>query len=532
MTWLSTQQAAELCAMDVSTIQKSVKQNKYQSRYVKGVGRGGRVLEVALESLPDYAQARYFDEPIPEETASTLMEYPATKRNTANLRAQIVNEYRASPLSPDEYIERHNQENPDNIITKSQFYRWRRYLRNNDNNIEALIDNRGGHNRGNSSISYEQAEFFEDLYLRQQKLSVQRCWELTKITFEDIPSVSTFERHVKRIPALQRILYREGEKALNDALPHIRRKREGVIDSNDIWFSDHHICDEFVRNKEGLFIRPWLTVFLDARSNKIVGFLVREADPNVTAVKQCLRMGMEQYGIPSILYVDNGADYKSKEMTADYPLSLCNQLGIRHIFATPYHPEAKGAVERFFGIYEDRFGRLWPTYAGSDAKKRPEVLSGPKKKVDAYLQEYAPTLEEYIESVNVYINEYNHTPSNGIDMFGECPDAIYYSRLQVKREVDPDVIRLLCGRTNIVRTVRENYVRYENQYYINDILLEHIGDKVYITYDPNDMRTISVFTIEGVLICNATDTGTSRPKRRRTKSVLQPYVDIPNTKEA
>ena len=49
-----------------------------------------------------------------------------------------------------------------------------------------------------------------------------------------------------------------------------------------------------------------MTVFYDARSNKVVSFLVRDASPNATAVKQCLRVGMERFGVPSEVYFDNG----------------------------------------------------------------------------------------------------------------------------------------------------------------------------------------------------------------------------------
>lgn len=57
MTWLTVKEAASICSSTESAIQKAVKQNRYDHCYVDGVGRGGRQLRVALESLSDTAQA-------------------------------------------------------------------------------------------------------------------------------------------------------------------------------------------------------------------------------------------------------------------------------------------------------------------------------------------------------------------------------------------------------------------------------------------------------------------------------------------
>lgn len=74
------------------------------------------------------------------------------------------------------------------------------------------------------------------------------------------------------------------------------------IASNDIWFSDHHLIDVFVKSTDGKkVIRPWLTVFFDARSSRVVGAVVKNADPNATTIKQCFRLGVEQNGVPSVL---------------------------------------------------------------------------------------------------------------------------------------------------------------------------------------------------------------------------------------
>ena len=52
MTWLTVKKIAALCDIDQSTVKKAVKAGRCQSRYVEGIGRGGRQLEIALETIP------------------------------------------------------------------------------------------------------------------------------------------------------------------------------------------------------------------------------------------------------------------------------------------------------------------------------------------------------------------------------------------------------------------------------------------------------------------------------------------------
>ncbi len=76
---------------------------------------------------------------------------------------------------------------------------------------------------------------FYSLYMTQQKRKVKLCYDLVKLIYPDIPSVSSFERRVRKIPRYSILYYREGPKIYNDA-----------------------------------------------RSNKVISFIVRDASPNAT----------------------------------------------------------------------------------------------------------------------------------------------------------------------------------------------------------------------------------------------------------
>lgn len=500
MEWLFVNEVSKLYSLTERAIREKAYKGDFGDldkgyRFIKGKGRGGKQIQIALESLPETAQARYHGEKQPQED---ILQYTGKQRAEADFRALVVAEYQHSGLSPDEYVEKFNVGNPpEDAITTSKLFRWQKQYR--EGGVAGLIDQRGGHNRGQTSIPEDAWEYFYSLSMTQQQRTVKRCYDLTLREFPDIPSVSAFERRVRQIPQYAILYYREGRKAFDDQLPSMERSKLDIA-SNDIWFSDHHLVDVFVRSADGRrVIRPWLTVFFDARSNRVIAFLVRDADPNATAIKQCLRIGMEQHGVPKEVYFDNGKDYRSKSFSSDYPKSLANQLGIGMIYATSYHGQAK-TVERFFGTFTDRFSRLLTTYTGQNAKERPECM----QTSNAEILKLAPTLEEYKQAVAAYMAEYNATPSTGRDMDGKSPDQVYYENLQEKRVIkDLDALRLLCGNSE-ERVVHKNGVTFKHNSYYNEALSSHLGERVIVTYDPANINKIAVFDLQNRAICMAT----------------------------
>ena len=488
MTWLTVREAASFCGVTDSAIKKAVQQNRYKHRYVNGMGRGGKQLRIALESLPEKAQALYRGEvPSPVD----ILQFTGKQRDEANAKAWVVEQYQHEGLSPDDFVSWFNSNNPaEDAITKSKLFRWQHKYQGKD--VAELIDRRGGHNRGKDTIPEDAWELFYSLYMTQQKRSVRLCHHITSMEYPDIPSYKAFERKIKTIPMYAILRYREGLKAFTDTLPYMERSKLDIA-SNDIWFSDHHLVDVFVKSADGTkVIRPWLTVFFDARSNRVMSFLVRNADPNATAVKKCFRLGVEKNGVPTEVYFDNGKDYRSSSFSKDYPMSLVNQLGVGTIYATPYHGAAK-TVERFFGTFTNRFSRRFKTYTGCNAKIRPEEMQIPNKEI----LPLAPTLDKFVELLTAYIDEYNQTPNSGIDMEGKCPDQVYAENLAIKR-----VVRLLCGNTE-ERVVNKSGVSIKNNHYYHDALLSHMGERVMVVYDPDDIEKMAVFDMKGRAICLA-----------------------------
>ena len=140
MTWLTVQEAASFCGITDSAIKKAAQQNRYQHCYVNGKGRGGKQLRIALESLPEYAQARYRGEVPPPVD---ILQFTGKQRDEANAKAWVVEQYQQKGLSPDDFVSWFNSHNPaEDAITKSKLFRWQHKYQGKD--VAGLIDRRGG----------------------------------------------------------------------------------------------------------------------------------------------------------------------------------------------------------------------------------------------------------------------------------------------------------------------------------------------------------------------------------------------------
>lgn len=68
-----------------------------------------------------------------------------------------------------------------------------------------------------------------------------------------------------------------------------------------------------------------------------------------------LNSAILKYGIPEAIYVDNGSQFKSRgERLNNFEL-FCQAYGIKMINQTPYHPQGKGKIERFYETVEKQF---------------------------------------------------------------------------------------------------------------------------------------------------------------------------------
>jgi transposase InsO family protein len=71
---------------------------------------------------------------------------------------------------------------------------------------------------------------------------------------------------------------------------------------------------------------------------------------NLPCLEDALRKAILKGGIPSIVYVDQGAVYRARQIRL-----LAARIGFQLVLATPFSPQGKGKVERSFGSIKSRF---------------------------------------------------------------------------------------------------------------------------------------------------------------------------------
>ena len=127
---------------------------------------------------------------------------------------------------------------------------------------------------------------------------------------------------------------------------------------NSLWQIDY--MDAIVVEDIGMV---YLALIIDDHSRKIVGgrFV---SDRTAYQALSVLRESIENHGIPSQIYSDQGKQFKSHLGRGFTHFEcVCKRLGIEPIFGTPNYPEGRGKIERLFGFIQDDF---IPEYRFSD----------------------------------------------------------------------------------------------------------------------------------------------------------------------
>lgn len=326
----------------------------------------------------------------------------------------------------------------------------------------------------------------------------------------------TVDRYIKGLNESMLAYGRKGNKYWEARfMPKIRRDKPEKV--NQIWFGDHHQFDVFVRTEDGKVMRPWATVWMDARSNCLVGTAI-SLNPNTDTIVRALDSAIYYktdspfYGLPEIIYIDNGKDYRSKRMEGaggvghneesigKLNLSLTEEngmlktLGIGVVHALPYRGWSK-TVERIFGTLERRYVQgVLPGWCGHNPTARPESLAEEIKK-GALL-----TYEEFvIYFYTKMLPEYHKLQNTE----GKSPLEIYESSERARDGMVPS--RELMASFKLERASRKitpEGIRLKKEMYTASFLEPYIGETVLIAYNKEDDESISIYR-KGIYIGEA-----------------------------
>lgn len=514
MTWLSTKEVATLLNYDESTIRKKIKKGEFKYQYISSnTGQGGKCMQILLESLPEQAQKAYYNQNSEECQPVVNTDFDATssqkeKGTTKGKAVRAYNKFLKQALeggmkkceAMEVFVTQWNNENPKFHIAKSSLRRWMKDSKRGD--PTKLIDKRGGHNRGESKIPEQYKKIFDGFYLRETKPPLLFCFKMTQLAAnkngDTIPGEKAFRNHVKNIPPAVITRYREGEKAYKDKYENFMGQDYESLHPNEVWVSDHHIWDVFVRISNGKggwkLVRLWGTYWIDKRTRKILSSYLRVESPNSDTVLYAFKLAVEQFGIPENVLLDNGKDYKAHDLFNQededrMESTLASGLGINTIFAIPYNAKAK-LIERFFRTAEGQLGKIFQSYAGSNAKQRPGNLK------DLDIMEY-PTIDKFIELHNWYVYEfYNNSPHTGEGMDGKSPNEMYAKLPFTKRIASEKVLHLCLMRVKGKRKVGREGIVFNNVQYDSKDGAErakYIDQKVIAKYDPEKPEVLYIY---------------------------------------
>ena len=289
------------------------------------------------------------------------------------------------------------------------------------------------------------------------------------------------------LPTLYRIFQRHGVDR-DVRLPTDRRKFETEL-VNDLWQSDCMHGPQVLQ--EDRLRKSYLFAILDDHSRLIphAQFYLAE---NLDSFRDCLLAALEKRGLPRRLYVDNGSAFRSHQLRYG-----CARLGVALLHTTPYTPEGKGKIERFFRTVRQRF--------------LPELPQ-------------APSLKELNEKLFAWIDSDYHARLHSST--GQTPLERYLAHLSLLRSAPRDLRDYF--RSVVRRKVdKDRTVSLRGKMY--EAPLGLIGKVVTLLFDERDPSRIEVLCEESSQgFLTPLDTAINSRVRRSARQMPELLPDAPS----
>lgn len=127
------------------------------------------------------------------------------------------------------------------------------------------------------------------------------------------PSYRTVLRHWEAMDEVRKRTLRMGaEKAAESLIQYQTRTVKGMFAMQQVEL-DGREFKVLVRFRDGRIGCPWVIIYADRPTSRIVSHAVAESENEEAAADATIRM-CETYGIPDLVYTDNGAAFNGKRM--------------------------------------------------------------------------------------------------------------------------------------------------------------------------------------------------------------------------
>jgi len=378
----------------------------------------------------------------------------------------------------------------------------------------SLADSRGGHQRGMTKMTEEQAEILRNLAYHPNNIRISTVvsWARMAMRNRGIDTLSdrTCRRFIERLRDVDYplwIFHREGEQALENKCGYTIERDWNLIEVGDLVTADGHVLNfEVINPWTGKPCRPTLVLWYDCKSNMPLGWELMPTE-NTAAIHSALRRAILFLGkVPRVAYLDNGRAFKGKHFTGakdfdnGHIAGLYARLGIATTFAWPYHGQSK-TVERFFGTLLE-IESILPTYTGNSITNKPARMHRGERLHRRLWERFGGNVSLTIDQAHTIIaawfDEYANRPQRG-HLNGKSPKEIF----EAGRGPGVDQVNLVELMMSIeLRSISKQGVRMFGAYYYHPALYGR-REPVVVRYDIQDRESLYLYEKTGEFFCRA-----------------------------
>jgi len=252
------------------------------------------------------------------------------------------------------------------------------------------------------------------------------------------------------LSTVYRLFHRHNLMGKRGAVPEDRRKFEAEL-PNDLWQSDSMHGPQV--DVDGRKRKTYLLGFLDDHSRLIphAQFYLSEG---LSSYLHALEQALLRRGLPRKLYLDNGPAFRSKHLE-----DVTASLGIALIHSSPYKPQGRGKIERFFRTVRSQF---LPGFRGK-------------------------TVEDLNEALDLWVEDVYHQRKH--TSTGKSPFERFTAHMQCLRPAPKDLQNYFRKHTRR-RVGKDRTVVLDGRLYEAPIPL--IGKHVLLLYHEKDPQSVEV----------------------------------------
>lgn len=344
------------------------------------------------------------------------------------------------------------------------------------------------------------------------------------------PSVATVQRAIARdLTPGERAGLRRGERE--------RRKFDVFLQRppshrNAAWEADHVEAPVQV-DVEGRLVKPWVSWFVDAAHDVILGAAITPHTPSREAILAALRVSVSRRppygpagGLPAIVRIDQGKDFLSRTVS-----EALGAFAVRVVDLPGYTPHLKGTVETINGAAEDMLFAQLPRYT----HRQTQINGAP---VDP--EQPALRFEAFVAEVLAWIHWWN--TRHRIDRLeGAVPLESWLADPTPIHEIDETTLWMFTLEDNRRhRKITTKGIGFgRGRHYVADWMVGLVGATVRIRYMPHHTDEIEVFDAKTGIhlgtagLADRADIDTRRAVRRaRERKAARLRVDLNSAERA